>query len=157
MQHLDKIDCIAILAASEALKVIIAIHLEAGVLIVMVWKWADPHAVSQLNALVFHQGGQVNIFDLPDKIRSDIEAIANAIVACRKSDKPVVLFTGAHLIKNGLGPLLADLVNRRLVSLVAGNCAEKFHLLHCISHTHFTLPFSGSRRIPGSMHKSVKK
>lgn len=65
--------------------------------------------------------------DLPDKICSDIETIASAIVSCRKSDKPVVLFTGAHLIKNGLGPLLADLVKRRLVSLVAGNCATAIH------------------------------
>jgi hypothetical protein len=31
------------------------------------------------------------------------------------------------LIKNGLGPLLADLVKRRLVSLVAGNCATAIH------------------------------
>ena len=65
--------------------------------------------------------------DLPDKICSDIETIASAIVSCRKSDKPVVLFTGAHLIKNGLGPLLADLVRRGLVSLVAGNCATAIH------------------------------
>ncbi|MBW7991880.1 MAG: hypothetical protein FVQ84_17930 [Planctomycetes bacterium] len=65
--------------------------------------------------------------DLPDKICSDIETIARAIVSCRKSGKPVVLFTGAHLIKNGLGPLLADLVKRGLVSLVAGNCATAIH------------------------------
>ena len=57
------------------------------------------------------------VIDLPDKICSDIETIASAIVSCRKSDQPVVLFTGAHLIKNGLGPLLTDLVMRGLVSL----------------------------------------
>ncbi|NQT00466.1 MAG: hypothetical protein HQ580_00430 [Planctomycetes bacterium] len=67
------------------------------------------------------------VIDLPDKICSDIETIARAIVSCRKSDKPVVLFTGAHLIKNGLGPLLADLVRRGLVTLVAGNCATAIH------------------------------
>ena len=67
------------------------------------------------------------VIDLPDNICSDIETIASAIVSCQKSDKPVVLFTGAHLIKNGLGPLLADLVKRRLVSLVAGNCATAIH------------------------------
>jgi len=65
--------------------------------------------------------------DLPDSTRSDIETIAQAIVSARKTDKPVVLFTGAHLIKNGLGPLLAELVNRRLVTLVAGNCATAIH------------------------------
>lgn len=67
------------------------------------------------------------VIDLPDKICSDIETIARAIVSGRKSEKPVVLFTGAHLIKNGLGPLLADLVRRGLVTLVAGNCATAIH------------------------------
>ncbi len=67
------------------------------------------------------------VIDLSDKICGDIETIARAIVSGRKSEKPVVLFTGAHLIKNGLGPLLADLVRRRLVTLVAGNGATAIH------------------------------
>jgi len=65
--------------------------------------------------------------DLPEKTCSDIETLAREIVSSRKSDKPVVLFTGAHLIKNGLGPLLSDLVRRGLVTLVAGNCATAIH------------------------------
>jgi hypothetical protein len=65
--------------------------------------------------------------DLPEKTCSDIETIAGAVVSSRKAEKPVVLFTGAHLIKNGLGPLLADLVRRGLVTLVAGNCATAIH------------------------------
>ena len=67
------------------------------------------------------------VIDLPDKTCSDIENVARAIVSCRKSEKPIVLFAGAHLIKNGLGPLLADLVRRGLVTLVAGNCATAIH------------------------------
>ena len=67
------------------------------------------------------------VIDLPDKTCSDIETVARTIVLGRKSDKPVVLFTGAHLIKNGLGPLLADLVRRGLVTLVAGNGATAIH------------------------------
>ena len=67
------------------------------------------------------------VIDLPDKTCSDIETVARAIVSGRKADKPVVLFTGAHLIKNGLGPLLADLVRRGLVTLIAGNCATAIH------------------------------
>jgi len=67
------------------------------------------------------------VIDLPDKTCSDIKTIAQAIVSGRKSDKPVVIFAGAHLIKNGLGPLLADLVRRGLVTLVAGNCATAIH------------------------------
>ena len=67
------------------------------------------------------------VIDLPDKTCSDIKTIAQAIVSGRKSDKPVVIFAGAHLIKNGLGPLLADLVRRGLVTLVAGNGATAIH------------------------------
>jgi len=65
--------------------------------------------------------------DLPDRTRGDVEAVAGAIVSAREGDKPVVFFTGAHLIKNGLGPLLVELVNRRIVSLVAGNAATAIH------------------------------
>lgn len=67
------------------------------------------------------------VIDLPEKTCSDIETIAGAVVSSRKAEKPVVLFTGAHLIKNGLSPLLADLVRRGLVTLVAGNGATAIH------------------------------
>lgn len=67
------------------------------------------------------------VIDLPDKTCSDIETIAKTIADARKADRPVVIFTGAHLIKNGLGPLLAELVNRRIVTLVAGNAATGIH------------------------------
>ena len=65
--------------------------------------------------------------DLPDETRGNVEAVAKAIVSAREAGKPVVFFTGAHLIKNGLGPLLVELVNRRIVSLVAGNAATAIH------------------------------
>jgi len=65
--------------------------------------------------------------EVPERTRRDIEAVAREIVACRKSHRPVVVFSGAHLIKNGLGPLLADLVRRGVVTLVAGNCATAIH------------------------------
>ena len=64
---------------------------------------------------------------LPEGTCRDIEIVARAIIEARNSNKPVVLFAGAHLIKNGLGLLLADLVRRRLVSLVAGNGATAIH------------------------------
>ena len=67
------------------------------------------------------------VIDLPRETRGDIETVAEAIVSARKAGRPVVLFTGAHLIKNGLGPLLIELVNRRLVTLVAGNAATAIH------------------------------
>jgi len=65
--------------------------------------------------------------DLPGKTCDEIENIARAIVSCRQAGKPVVIFAGAHLIKNGLGLLLAEMVKHNLVSLVAGNCAAAIH------------------------------
>jgi len=64
---------------------------------------------------------------LPEKTSRDVETVSRSIIAARQANKPVILFTGAHLIKNGLGPLLAELVKHRLVSLVAGNGATAIH------------------------------
>jgi hypothetical protein len=65
--------------------------------------------------------------ELPDRVQEDIGTVAQAIVAARQKGKPVILFTGAHLIKNGLGPLLVNLVERGVVTLVAGNGATSIH------------------------------
>jgi hypothetical protein len=66
-------------------------------------------------------------FNLTAECSQQIAHIGQAIVAARRADKPVVVFTGAHLIKNGLGPLLIDLVDRDLITLVAGNGATAIH------------------------------
>jgi len=83
--------------------------------------------------------------DLPDEICGDIDVVAEAVVCARSAGKPVILFTGAHLIKNGLGPLLVDLVNRGLVTLVAGNGSTAIH--------DFELALVGqtSEYVPGSL------
>jgi hypothetical protein len=65
--------------------------------------------------------------DLPRKVQRDIQTVAEAIASARREGRPVILFTGAHLIKNGLGPLLLDLVERGGVTLVAGNGATAIH------------------------------
>jgi hypothetical protein len=67
------------------------------------------------------------VIELPGKTCGDIENIARAIISCRKAGKPVIVFTGAHLIKNGLGLLLAEMVKRGIVTLIAGNCATAIH------------------------------
>ena len=65
--------------------------------------------------------------DLPDAVLADIRNLAGSIAASREKGRSVICFTGAHLIKNGLGPLLVELVNCRIVSLVAGNVATAIH------------------------------
>jgi hypothetical protein len=81
----------------------------------------------KLGDLVFPKDLAALAFDLPEKVQEDIRTVAEAVVAARRDDKPVILFTGAHLIKNGLGPLLVDLVERGGVTLVAGNGATAIH------------------------------
>jgi hypothetical protein len=65
--------------------------------------------------------------DLPQKVQRDIRTVAETVAAARHEGRPVILFAGAHLIKNGLGPLLVDLVERGAVTLVAGNGATAIH------------------------------
>ncbi len=80
-----------------------------------------------LDDLIFPGGVESLKLEAPESVARDIQAVAKAIVTARRAKKPVILFTGAHLIKNGMGPLLADLVERRFVTLVAGNAATTIH------------------------------
>jgi len=68
----------------------------------------------------------INI-DLPSETCDDIETIAGAIVSSKRKGNPVIVFTGAHLIKNGMGPLLVDLIDRGVITLLAGNGATAIH------------------------------
>ncbi len=56
-----------------------------------------------------------------------IDRVAGEIVEARKAERPVVVITGAHLIKNGLGPLVFDLIQRKAITLVATNGAGAIH------------------------------
>ncbi len=66
-------------------------------------------------------------FQIPQEVRESIELLARAIVDVRNENKPVLLFTGAHLIKNGLGKLLGELVKRGIFTLISGNAATSIH------------------------------
>ncbi|MHC5057556.1 MAG: GSU2086 family protein [Planctomycetota bacterium] len=56
-----------------------------------------------------------------------IELLADRIVASRRAGRPVVVGMGAHAVKLGLGPHIADLVDRGVVTAVAMNGACAFH------------------------------
>lgn len=64
---------------------------------------------------------------LPDAVRLEIEALAANIVERHKAGQPILLFTGGHLVKNGLNRLLVDLINRGLFSIISGNGATSIH------------------------------
>lgn len=66
-------------------------------------------------------------FKVAEEVKEHISKIAKNIKEARKQNQPVILFAGAHLIKNGLGLLVIDLMKRGLLTLVAGNAATAIH------------------------------
>lgn len=66
-------------------------------------------------------------YEIPSSVREKIKEVALQIVKARKAKKPVIFFTGAHLIKNGLSPTLLDLIRRDMVTLVASSGAGAIH------------------------------
>ncbi len=54
-------------------------------------------------------------FTIPATTARKIEEIAQVIVELKNTNRPVMLFTGAHLIKNGLGRLLVDLAEKDIL------------------------------------------
>ena len=62
------------------------------------------------------------MFDSPE-----LRAVAQAVLDARAHAKPVIWMMGAHPVKLGLTPILIDLVERGLLTLVACNCAATIH------------------------------
>jgi hypothetical protein len=63
----------------------------------------------------------------PAEASATIDAAARRIVRARERGAPVVICHGAHLIKNGLGPLLARMVEEGWLTHVATNGAGSIH------------------------------
>ncbi len=57
----------------------------------------------------------------------ELAELAGAVRAARAQGRPVIWMCGAHTIKNGFGPLVRDLAERGLVTLVAMNAAGMIH------------------------------
>ena len=57
----------------------------------------------------------------------DLRGIAGAIVASHRAKRPVMMAMGAHVIKVGLNPIVADLIERGILSAVALNGAGIIH------------------------------
>jgi hypothetical protein len=85
-----------------------------------------PNKVTVDHLVLPSQAGRMDV-NVSRSARTSIRMVAEAVVSAHRAAKPVIVFTGAHLIKNGLGPLLADLVGRGVVSLVAGTGATAIH------------------------------
>ncbi len=57
----------------------------------------------------------------------NIQQLAEETADAYRLGKPVIIMMGAHLIKNGLSPLLIDLITRKIISIVAVNGACPIH------------------------------
>lgn len=81
----------------------------------------------KLNDLLHPESVDSLQLDVAPKVQENLRMLAKHLVQSRDKNLPVILFTGAHLIKNGLGLLLADLVEKNLLTCVAGNMATSIH------------------------------
>jgi len=65
---------------------------------------------------------------LPDVLgAADLKALASQVVAARRANRPVVWMIGGHVIKCGVAPYIADLMNRGLLTAIAMNGAAAIH------------------------------
>ena len=65
---------------------------------------------------------------LPEVLAArDLRALAREVVRARRDGRPVIWMCGAHVIKVGLSPLLIDLFERSLGTLLAVNGAFAIH------------------------------
>ena len=58
---------------------------------------------------------------------AELDELADRIAAARKNNRPVVLFMGAHVIKCGLSRYLIALIQRGIITHLAGNGACSIH------------------------------
>jgi hypothetical protein len=74
-------------------------------------------------------GGVLGLLESMPRILAgnDIRTVVNGIVKAKRSGRPVIVGIGGHVIKCGLGPVIADLIERGVVTTVAMNGAVAIH------------------------------
>ncbi|HXX64108.1 MAG TPA: hypothetical protein VEO56_09945 [Bacteroidota bacterium] len=60
-------------------------------------------------------------------VAKDLRALVEEIVHERAKKKPVLWMMGAHVVKVGLGPVVIDLLARKVITAVAMNSAASIH------------------------------
>ena len=65
---------------------------------------------------------------MPNLLGADqLRGVVDAVVAARRSDRPVVLAMGGHVIKCGLQPVLKSLIEAKVITAVAMNGSAAIH------------------------------
>ena len=54
-------------------------------------------------------------YKVSDDIENKIDILSEIIISHRKEGKPVIVFTGAHLIKNGLSVLIIEMLKMLII------------------------------------------
>lgn len=88
-------------------------------------------------------------------IASAVAPVAKAIAVAHHNGWPVILFSGAHVLKNGFGPLIVDWIKRGIITLYAVNTAGTIHdfELALIGETSENVPDVLSRGEFGMAHE----
>lgn len=73
-------------------------------------------------------GFSVFLNSLPDILKAkDLRRIVEAVVNAHRKKKPVIFMCGAHVVKCGLGPVLIDLIEKKIVTCLCLNGAGLIH------------------------------
>lgn len=64
---------------------------------------------------------------IPDYHNGNLAILAERIVAARQRGAAVIILMGAHVIRSGVSRMLIDLMERGMVTLIAGNGAVSIH------------------------------
>lgn len=82
---------------------------------------AQRHNLVKLNDLI-HPDNTIPPFE-----NIEMDKVVDAVVNARQNGRPVIWMMGAHVIKCGLGPLLIDLMEKGVITHIAGNGAVSIH------------------------------
>ena len=75
-----------------------------------------------------HLADLVRLEDAPPAFDSpELAEVARRIIDARRAGRPVIWMMGAHVIKSGLSRLLVDLLERGVITHIAGNGAVSIH------------------------------
>ena len=77
--------------------------------------------------LIFPEKLEKMSFQISKEMEDRIINLAKDIVFAKEQGYPVMLFSGGHLIKNGLSILLGDLIKRGVFTMISGNGSTSIH------------------------------
>jgi len=65
--------------------------------------------------------------EISDEVDERLTMLAKEVISAKENNLPVIFFTGAHLVKNGLSLLIGDLIKRGFFTMLSGNGATSIH------------------------------